>query len=358
MGGYFTWGEGKIKHKKPPVDQVPSAERVQEIVERMADCRVLVAGDLMLDEFIWGRVSRISPEAPVPVVAVDRETSYPGGAANVARNLREFTPEAAVLGLAGDDRAGARLCELLAGGGIGTGGVVLRPGAPTTVKTRIIARTQQVVRVDREHTGPCSEVDRAALLAALDGELPRAAAVILEDYGKGLFDATMAAEIIGRSRAAGCVVSVDPNAGNPLPWRGATVVKPNRHEAFAAAGVPWSEPAANPLEDRALLEVGRILLEDWDCDQLLITLSELGILLLTKDGGLCHTPTRAREVFDVSGAGDTAIALYTLALCAGASPVEAAELANHASGVVVGKLGTATLTPGELLESFQNHHAR
>lgn len=358
MGGYFTWGEGKIKHKKPAVEQVPSAERVQEIVERMAGRRVLVAGDLMLDEFIWGRVSRISPEAPVPVVAVDRETSYPGGAANVARNLREFTPQAAVLGLAGDDAAGARLRELLAGGGIGTGGVVMRPGAPTTVKTRIIARTQQVVRVDREHTGACADADREALLAALDAELPRADGVILEDYGKGLFDAAMAAEIIGRSRAAGCIVAVDPNAGNPLPWRGATVVKPNRHEAFAAAGVPWSEPAADPLEDRALLEVGRILLEKWESEQLLITLSELGMLLLTKDGRLWHTPTRAREVFDVSGAGDTAIALYTLALCAGASPVEAAEIANHASGVVVGKLGTATLSPAELLESFQTHHAR
>jgi D-beta-D-heptose 7-phosphate kinase/D-beta-D-heptose 1-phosphate adenosyltransferase len=223
------------------------------------------------------------------------------------------------------------------------------------VKTRIIARTQQVVRVDRELAEPAGPAQRRALLAALEAALPGTDGVILEDYGKGFFDEEMSAAIIGRARAAGCVVAVDPNPGNPLAWRGATVIKPNRHEAFAAAGVPWSEPAAHPLEDRQLLQVGESLLAKWDADQLLVTLSELGMMLFTKDGRRHHTPTRAREVFDVSGAGDTAIALYTLALCAGATPVEASEIANHASGVVVGKLGTATLTPDELLASFENH---
>lgn len=314
-----------------------------------------MAGDLMLDEFIWGKVSRISPEAPVPVVAVDRETFYPGGAANVARNLREFISHTAVLGLSGDDAAGTRLRQLLEAGGIETSAVVTRVGAPTTVKTRIIARTQQVVRVDRELVEAPGRAERLALLAALDRALPEADAVILEDYGKGLLDADMAEQIIGRARAAGCVVAVDPNAGNPLPWRGATVVKPNRHEAFAAAGMPWSEPSPHPLEDKPLLKAAEILLAKWEAEQLLITLSELGMLLVTKDGLRHHTPTRAREVFDVSGAGDTAVSLYTLALCAGANPVEASEIANHASGVVVGKLGTATLRPEELLASFEDH---
>jgi D-beta-D-heptose 7-phosphate kinase/D-beta-D-heptose 1-phosphate adenosyltransferase len=288
------------------------------------------------------------------VVAVDRETFYPGGAANVARNLHQFTPKTSVLGLAGEDAAGARLRDLLAAGGIGTDGVVTRSG-PTTVKTRIIARTQQVVRVDRELAEPAGPAQRKALLAALDAALPETDAIILEDYGKGFFDEEMSTEIIRRARAAGCVVAVDPNPGNPLSWRGASVVKPNRHEAFAAAGIPWSEPSAHPLEDKQLLKVGETLLAKWDADQLLITLSELGMMLFTKDGQRHHTPTRAREVFDVSGAGDTAIALYTLSLCAGATPVEASEIANHASGVVVGKLGTATLTPEELLASFENH---
>ena len=336
------------------MEQLLSAARLQEIIGGMSGRRVLVAGDLMLDEFIWGRVSRISPEAPVPVVAVDRETFYPGGAANVARNLNEFTKHTSVLGLAGEDAAGARLRDLLAAGGIGTNGVVTRAG-PTTVKTRIIARTQQVVRVDRELAEPAGPAQRKALLAALDAALPQTDGVILEDYGKGFFDEEMSAEIIRRARAAGCIVAVDPNPGNPLAWRGATVVKPNRHEAFAAAGLPWSEPSSHPIEDKQLLKVGETLLAKWDADQLLVTLSELGMMLFTKDGQRHHTPTRAREVFDVSGAGDTAIALYTLALCAGATPVEASEIANHASGVVVGKLGTATLTPAELLASFQNH---
>ncbi len=327
---------------------------MQEIVKVMSTRRVLAAGDLMLDEFIWGKVSRISPEAPVPVVAVDRETFYPGGAANVARNLHQFTPKTSVLGLAGEDAAGVRLRDLLAAGGIGTDGVVTRSG-PTTVKTRIIARTQQVVRVDRELAEPAGPAQRKALLAALDAALPETDGIILEDYGKGFFDEEMSTEIIRRARAAGCVVAVDPNPGNPLSWRGASVVKPNRHEAFAAAGIPWSEPSAHPLEDKQLLKVGETLLAKWDADQLLITLSELGMMLFTKDGQRHHTPTRAREVFDVSGAGDTAIALYTLALCAGATPIEASEIANHASGVVVGKLGTATLTPEELLASFENH---
>jgi len=337
------------------MEYLPSAERLQQIIGGMPACRVVVVGDLMLDEFIWGKVSRISPEAPVPVVQVEQETSYPGGAANVARNLKEFTSGAAVLGLIGDDVPGAQLRALLTSGGIGCEGVVPRSVGPTTVKTRIIARTQQVVRVDREKISPPEPAERAAVLVALEEALTGCRGVILEDYGKGLFDAELAAEVVGRARAAGCVVAVDPNPGNPLPWHGATVVKPNRHEAFAAAGMPWSEPAADPLQDGPLLAVGEALLEKWDTEQLLITLSELGMLLLTREGVRHHTPTRAREVFDVSGAGDTAVALYTLALCAGASPVEAAEIANLASGVVVGKLGTATLTPGELLASFANH---
>jgi D-beta-D-heptose 7-phosphate kinase/D-beta-D-heptose 1-phosphate adenosyltransferase len=334
---------------------LPSPARLREIIGRMSACRVVVAGDLMLDEFIWGRVSRISPEAPVPVVAVERETSYPGGAANVARNLRAFTPGVAVLGLAGDDEAGRRLRGLLAGGGIGTEAVVTRSAGPTTVKTRIIARTQQVVRVDREKAAPPADSERAALLDALAGALVGCHALIVEDYGKGLLDAALAGEIVARARAAGCLVAVDPNPGNPLPWQGVSVVKPNRQEAFAAAGAPATEPAPDPLQDAALLRVGESLLGKWDTDQLLITLSELGMLLMTRDGVRHHTPTRAREVFDVSGAGDTAVALHTLALCAGATPVEAAEIANHASGVVVGKLGTATLTPAELLSSFDDH---
>lgn len=332
-------------------------ERVREILSTGADRRLLVLGDLMLDEFIWGKVSRISPEAPVPVVEVNSESLYPGGAANVARNLREFVTRVGVVGTVGDDMAGRRLGELLREQGIGIDGVVERDDVPTTVKTRIIARTQQVVRVDRERKSALSPRQRAEVLRRLEAALPQVDALIVEDYGKGLLTQDFVQVVFSMAQAAGCVVTVDPNPHNPLCWDGATAVKPNRTEAFAAVGRPLGAPSAEPLSDELLLETGWELMKRWNTEQLLVTLSEQGMLLFLRDGTLHHTPTRAREVYDVSGAGDTAIALYTLALAAGATAVEASEIANHASGVVVGKLGTATLTPDELLESFENHGA-
>jgi D-beta-D-heptose 7-phosphate kinase/D-beta-D-heptose 1-phosphate adenosyltransferase len=319
--------------------------------------RVLVVGDLILDQFVWGRVSRISPEAPVPVVEVDRETQYPGGAANVARNLREFTPHAAVLGMIGSDAHGHTLKRLLADAGIHVEGVQQDPDYHTIVKTRIIARHQQVVRVDRERKLRPTEAQYERAIAALEGLLPSLDAVIIEDYGKGLIQQSFADEITSRVRAAGKVLAIDPNPQNPLRWQGATVMKPNRSEAFAAAGHPASEPVEPVEKDEAVREVGRILLEKWACKSLLITLGEQGMVLLRPGEEPYHTPTRAKEVFDVSGAGDTAIALFTLALSAGASASEAAEISNHASGIVVGKLGTATVNPAELQRSFSNPQA-
>jgi len=327
-------------------------ERYEKIYAGFSKSRVLVIGDLILDHFVWGRVSRISPEAPVPVVEVDRETQYPGGAANVARNLREFTPHAAVLGMIGTDAHAHTLKRLLADEGIHIDGVQQEPDYHTIVKTRIIARHQQVVRVDREKKLRPTEAQFQRLLAALDGLLPNLDAVIVEDYGKGLIRQEFADHVTARVRAAGKLLAIDPNPGNPLSWHGATVMKPNRSEAFAAAGRPPSEPVDPVEKDGAVLEVGRILLEKWACDILLITLGEQGMMLFRPGQPPYHTPTRAKEVFDVSGAGDTAVALFTLALCAGAAADEAAEVSNHASGIVVGKLGTATVQPGELEASF------
>jgi D-beta-D-heptose 7-phosphate kinase/D-beta-D-heptose 1-phosphate adenosyltransferase len=306
----------------------------------------------MLDEFVWGKVSRISPEAPVPVVEVSHENSYPGGAANVARNLAEFTGSVRVLGMIGRDSFGAQLRGLLGEERIRTDCLVESPSAPTIVKTRIIARQQQVVRVDREKkVKPDAEVLRA-ILAQVERVLPETDAIIFEDYGKGLLVQELKNEVCKLVAGRGIVVTVDPNPGNPLDWSGVTAIKPNRSEAFAAAGVPSGEAADDPLQDEPLLEVGRRLIERWQAKQLLITLSEHGMILFEDGQPPYHTPTRAQEVFDVSGAGDTAISLYTLALAAGASAQEAAEVANHASGIVVGKLGTATVSPAELVESF------
>jgi D-beta-D-heptose 7-phosphate kinase/D-beta-D-heptose 1-phosphate adenosyltransferase len=326
--------------------------RYEQIFPAFSRSRVLVIGDLILDQFVWGRVSRISPEAPVPVVEVDRETQYPGGAANVARNLREFTPHAAVLGMIGADAHSHTLKRLLADEGIRIDGVQQDADYPTIVKTRIIARHQQVVRVDRERKLQPTEVQFERAIASIEGMLPNLDAVVIEDYAKGLIRQGFADEITRRVRAAGKLLAIDPNPHNPLNWHGASVMKPNRSEAFASAGRPHSEPV-NPVEaDEALYEVGRILLEKWACENLLITLGDQGMMLFRPGETPYHTPTRAKEVFDVSGAGDTAIALFTLALAAGASAEEAAEISNHASGIVVGKLGTATVSPDELLRSF------
>jgi D-glycero-beta-D-manno-heptose-7-phosphate kinase len=323
-------------------------QRLRQILDRARQQRVLVVGDLMLDEFVWGTVGRISPEAPVPVVEVSSESFYPGGAANVARNLREFTTHVSISGMIGRDRCGDQLLRLLAMEKIDTTACAIVPDFPTIVKTRIIARQQQVVRVDREKITSPAKRAIASVVAAVKKKLPKIDAVLFEDYGKGFLAEELVGQIVPVARAKGKIVAVDPNPRNDIHWRGVSVVKPNRTEAFHAAGI------LNDSDDGALEEVGRRLLEKWQTELLLITLGDEGMMLFQRNEEPHRVPTRARQVFDVSGAGDTAIALFTLALTAGATPLEATEIANHASAVVVGKLGTATVTRDELLGSFKN----
>lgn len=323
------------------------------IVSRFEGKRILAIGDLMLDEFLWGKVSRISPEAPVPVVDITGESYYPGGAANVARNLREFTTGASVMGRAGRDSGGERLMELLVGAGIDTSGVQLENRPPTIVKTRIIARHQQVVRVDRERKEPltCEQASRAA--AFLDRAIPEVDGIVVADYGKGFITQALADRICETARAHDKILAVDPHPYTSIAWNGATAIKPNRSEAFLAAGLPVSDPVSPVSEDHALLEVGERLRNQWQAQNLLITLGEQGMLLLRAGQPAYHIPARARDVFDVSGAGDTAIAVFTLGLASGASAAEAAELANLASGIVVGKLGTATVGAEEMVAEIR-----
>jgi D-beta-D-heptose 7-phosphate kinase/D-beta-D-heptose 1-phosphate adenosyltransferase len=318
------------------------------LIDRFASQRIVIIGDLMLDEFIWGRVSRISPEAPVPVVDVTGESYYPGGAANVARNVREFTAHTAVVGRIGADAHGEKLAGLLAATGIDAASVMREAGAPTAVKTRVIARNQQVVRVDRESKEPLSAAQTERAMRLVDAALEGADAVIVADYGKGFLTQALADHICAKARERGALLTVDPHPHTSLAWPGAAAIKPNRAEAFLAAGLAPSEPVDPPTEDLAVLGAGKRLLERWGTGALLITLGEQGMLLFSAGAPPYHTPARAQEVFDVSGAGDTAIAVFTLALAAGASPVEAAELANCASSIAVGKLGTATVTPADL----------
>lgn len=328
--------------------------RLKEILARANKKHLLVIGDLMLDEFVWGKVGRISPEAPVPVVQVTGESSYPGGAANVARNLCEFINEVAVAGLIGSDRNGRRLRELLVKQKIDTADVIEDDAFQTIVKTRIIARNQQVVRVDREQIHSPTPAQISHMVENVRRRLPTIDAIIFEDYGKGFLSGELVDAVCSEALRAGKIVSGDPNSTHLINWKNMTAVKPNRNEAFLAAGVPWSDPIEPPNKDEQLLRVGETLLEKWGTKFVLITLGEHGMMLFQKGAQPHHIPTKARQVFDVSGAGDTAIALFTLALCCEATPDEAAEIANHASAVVVGKLGTATVTHEELLASFQN----
>jgi D-beta-D-heptose 7-phosphate kinase/D-beta-D-heptose 1-phosphate adenosyltransferase len=326
---------------------------LHDLMTRCRSRRILVVGDLMLDEFIWGKVSRISPEAPVPIVEVSDQSYYPGGAANVARNLREFTRGVAVMGVVGSDSQAEHLCGLLTADGIDVGAIQQLPAYRTIVKTRIIARQQHVVRVDREspvRPDPACHTVAVEQFRRMLGEID---AVIIEDYAKGFLNQEFVDEITALARNAGKIVTVDPNPRNDLRWNGVTAIKPNRAEAFHAAGLPLADPSGPPGEDTALLAAGERLLRKWDTQMLLITLGELGMLLLQRDEPPRILAPCAREVFDLSGAGDTAIALFTLALSAGCPAEQAAEVANHAAGVVVGKLGTAILTPDELIASFE-----
>lgn len=318
----------------------------------LAKCRILVIGDVMLDHFIWGHVRRISPEAPVPIVEVTREEFYPGGAANVARNISPFSPHTHLMGRVGKDSAADRLRDLLIADKVDPAPLLVHDTLPTISKARVSARQQQIVRVDREKLLPLTADELAEIEKRLRTLAPNLDAIILEDYGKG-FMTTELMQLVSKIAAEHqLIVTVDPSPRNPLPWSGVTLVKPNRLEAFAAAGLEDHLLPGPPAQNPELLEVGRILLEKWAVNSVLVTLGEHGMMLFERGQSPHHIHTRAREVYDVSGAGDTAIALLTLALAAGFKLPDAAEIANHASGIVVGKLGTATLTPDELLAAF------
>lgn len=323
-------------------------------LQRLAQGRILVVGDVMLDHFIWGHVRRISPEAPVPIVEVTREEFYPGGAANVARNISPFSPHTHLMGRVGKDMAADRLRALLLEDKIDPAPLLVHETLPTISKARVSARQQQIVRVDREKLLPLTAAELVEVEQRLRDLAPSLDAIILEDYGKG-FMTEQLMQVVARVAAEHrLIVTVDPSPRNPLPWAGVSLVKPNRLEAFAAAGLEDHLLPEAPLENKELLEVGRVLLAKWNVASILVTLGEQGMMLFERDQPPHHIPTRAREVFDVSGAGDTAIALLTLALASGHSLREAAEISNHASGIVVGKLGTATLTPDELLAAFSS----
>ena len=326
-----------------------SASRAKQILAAATKTRVLVVGDVMLDQFIWGGVSRISPEAPVPVVDFASESFMPGGAANVARNLVSLATPAELFGAIGNDDAARKLLKLLDEQNIGCSGLVKNSARHTSVKTRIVAQQQQVVRIDRETRGALDPKTTANLLTEFKTKLARADAVIVGDYGKGVVTQPLLNEIKSLCRERGVWLSLDPKPVHHLNLSNLSLITPNRKEAFELADLPDETKNANPFTDKNLMLAAERLLNELHPALLLITLGELGMLLCQRGQKPFHIPTIAQEVFDVSGAGgDTVIATFTLAIAAGASPVEAAILSNHAAGIVVGKVGTATTTPEEV----------
>jgi rfaE bifunctional protein kinase chain/domain len=331
-----------------------SEARVSELLANIAKTRILVIGDVMLDQFVWGRVSRISPEAPVPVVDFDRESFMPGGAANVARNVTALGGRADLFGVVGKDDNAAELRDLLADENVGCKGLVAGKGRLTTTKTRIVAGQQQIVRLDRETRGEIDEVTATALLDKFDAALANADGVVAGDYGKGVVTQALLDGIRERCKRAGKWLSLDPKPVHRLNLEGLSLITPNRKETFELAELEDSERAADPMADGPLQKAVSKLFDTLKPALLLVTLGESGMLLCRRGEKPFHIPTVAREVFDVSGAGDTVIAAFTLAIAAGASPIEATVFSNHAAGVVVGKRGTATVSPAELLSTFRD----
>jgi len=331
-----------------------------ELLEKFSRQRVLVVGDVMLDWFIWGSVSRISPEAPVPVVEVQRESRFPGGAANVARNITPFGGTVDLAGLLGIDPNADLLKTTLAENGIGVDLCVESKIYQTITKTRVVAQHQQVVRIDREKRRPITDEVADQIVEKIAQVLPDLDGLIIEDYGKGLITQHLVSGILKAAEGLDLQITVDPKPGNPIAWRGVTTVKPNRSEAFAVAGVDdlHRGEELDPLSDEPLLKTGHQLLERWECEHVLLTLGELGMLVFSGAADPIHIPARALEVFDVSGAGDTAIAIYTLGLCSGLNAVESAKISNLASSIVVGKLGTTPIELDELREAVEKESAR
>ena len=313
----------------------------ERIIKKFSGVRILVVGDIMLDRFIWGDVSRISPEAPVPVVVVDKETFLLGGAANVVNNIYSLGGKASLCGVIGDDEMGQKVIQRLSEMGIERSGISIEPGRQTTVKTRIIAHQQQLVRIDRETTQHPKVSTLRSLSEYLKRNIKSFDGVILSDYGKGLLTRGVVRDVIRKARLTGKLVMVDPKIKNFFFYRGATVVTPNTGEASSASRISITDEAS-------LNRAGRNLLKRLRCDALVITRGEDGMAIFEPHQKPFLVPTEAREVYDVTGAGDTVIGTMALALGAGASIRRAAELANHAAGIVVGKVGTATVDQEEL----------
>lgn len=328
-----------------------STARAEELLTRASKQRILVYGDLMLDRYVHGNVERISPEAPVPVVHVQKETGVAGGSCNVAMNIQKLGGQAVLAGVIGEDTHGEELCDVLRSENIDLAGVHRNPRTQTIVKTRIMADRQQICRVDWEDPDMEQLAEDREFREQVLAQNDACNALIIEDYGKGMVTPNIVRPLLDSAKARNIPSGFDPKDNHAIDCSGVTVATPNRKEAFQAANL--SEPAANgEAISSEVKQAGAHLLSAWQPELLLMTLGPQGMALFEQNADPVHVPTRAKEVFDVSGAGDTVIATFILALSGGASFREAAELANTAAGIVVAKLGTATCSPEEILANL------
>ncbi|UCC78384.1 MAG: D-glycero-beta-D-manno-heptose-7-phosphate kinase [Candidatus Zixiibacteriota bacterium] len=321
--------------------------RTLRIIDSFPKSKVMILGDLMLDRYLWGSVERISPEAPVPVVHIEKETSNLGGAANVAANVSALGAHPFLVGVIGEDQFASELKKNLRGKRLPASGLVIDSKRPTTVKTRIVAHSQQVVRVDRENPAEIDSdlVDR--LLSKAKSYLNQVDGILISDYGKGVITRELLAEIIPMAVSAGRFIAVDPKEIHFMNYKNVSVITPNHHEAGFVSG-------RKITNEKILTEVGWNLLKTLELESLLITRGEKGMTLFEKDGDLTHIPTEAKTVYDVTGAGDTVIAALSVARTAGACMKEAAYIANIAASLAVARFGTARITRDELLEVVNN----
>ena len=313
---------------------------------RFSETSLLIIGDLMLDHFIWGKVSRISPEAPVPVVDISHESMMLGGAANVLNNIVSLGGKAAICGVIGRDEMGQRLVHELRLKGVETGGVIVEESRPTTIKTRVVAHSQQVVRFDRENKGDIEGSTEKLILDYARNKDHSISGIVISDYAKGVVTKRLVSGLVKVARERGIPLAVDPKVSHFDFYKGVTIVTPNNLEASQAAGMEITD-------DSSLQAAGRKLLDRLKGDAVLITRGEHGMSLFERGKDPVHIPTVAKEVYDVTGAGDTVIAVFMLALAAGAGMREAAVIANHAAGIVVAEVGTATVKPEQLKRALK-----
>jgi D-beta-D-heptose 7-phosphate kinase/D-beta-D-heptose 1-phosphate adenosyltransferase len=336
-------------------------KNLKNIVQRFNKAKILIVGDLLLDEYIWGKVERISPEAPVPVVWANKKSYVPGGAANVANNIRSLDGNCLLVGVVGKDRNKDIFLSELKKRRIPTQGIFVEAGRHTTLKTRIVAGHQQVVRVDWEHTDPLSAGLNRKIFGFVEKNIKNFDAVIIEDYGKGVININLVKELIGLSRQAKKIITVDPKEEHFQFYHQVTSITPNRKELENAIRNLKIADTTNKLKlhsdrlftDKDIDLAAKQILEYLKLGSILVTLGEQGMRLFESNGRITYIPTVAQEVFDVSGAGDTVVGCFSLALSSGASKLEAAHIANFAAGIVVGKIGTAVTNRKELINSLR-----